>query len=135
MSEGINYLENLIDIEYDFLKVRKALSSQLNELNSIKVFSDIRDVIRKIEENLKVRIQHDAQIGILIHITFLIDKLKHGGQELKFKDLENYRHMYSSEFLLIKKILKDLERGYNINIGDNEIAYIVRIVKENIITV
>lgn len=86
LSEGINYLENLIDIEYDFLKVRKALSSQLNELNSIKVFSDIRDVIRKIEENLKVRIQHDAQIGILIHITFLIDKLKHGGQEIKFKD-------------------------------------------------
>lgn len=135
LSEGINYLENLIDIEYDFLKVRKALSSQLNELNSIKVFSDIRDVIRKIEENLKVRIQHDAQIGILIHITFLIDKLKHGGQELKFKDLENYRHMHNSEFSLIKKILKDLERVYNINIGDNEIAYIVRIVKENIITV
>ena len=135
LSEGINYLENLIDIEYDFLKVRKALSSQLNELNSIKVFSDIRDVIRKIEENLKVRIQHDAQIGILIHITFLIDKIKHGGQELKFKDLENYRHMYNSEFSLIKKILKDLERVYNINIGDNEIAYIVRIVKENIITV
>lgn len=135
LSEGINYLENLIDIEYDFLKVRKALSGQLNELNSIKVFSDIRDVIRKIEENLNVRIQHDAQIGILIHITFLIDKLKHGGQELKFKDLENYRHMYNSEFSLIKKILKDLERAYNINIGDNEIAYIVRIVKENIITV
>ena len=135
LSEGINYLENLIDIEYDFLKVRKALSSQLNELNSIKVFSDIRDVIRKIEENLKVRIQHDAQIGILIHITFLIDKLKHGGQELKFKGLENYRHMYNSEFSLIKEILKDLERVYNINIGDNEIAYIVRIVKENIITV
>lgn len=135
LSEGINYLEHLIDIEYDFLKVRKALSSQLNELNSIKVFSDIRDVIRKIEENLKVRIQHDAQIGILIHITFLIDKLKHGGQELKFKDLESYRHMCNSEFSLIKKILKDLERVYDINIGDNEIAYIVRIVKENIITV
>ncbi|ABR36648.1 MULTISPECIES: sigma 54-interacting transcriptional regulator [Clostridium] len=135
LNEGINYLENLVDIEYDFLKVRKALSIELNELNSIKVFSDIRDVIRKIEENLKVRIQHDAQIGILIHITFLIDKLKHGGQELKFKDLENYRHMYNSEFSLIKKILKDLERVYNINIGDNEIAYIVRIVKENIVTV
>lgn len=135
LNEGINYLENLVDIEYDFLKVRKALSIELNELNLIKVFSDIRDVIRKIEENLKVRIQHDAQIGILIHITFLIDKLKHGGQELKFKDLENYRHMYNSEFSLIKKILKDLERVYNINIGDNEIAYIVRIVKENIVTV
>lgn len=43
--------------------------------------------------------------------------------------------MYNSEFLLIKEILKDLERVYNINIGDNEIAYIVRIVKENIVTV
>ncbi len=101
----------------------------------MKIFLHIRNVIRKIEENLKVRIQHDAQIGILIHITFLIDKLKHGGQELKFEGLENYRHMYNSEFSLIKEILKDLERVYNINIGDNEIAYIVRIVKENIITV
>ncbi|MBK1811271.1 sigma 54-interacting transcriptional regulator [Clostridium sp. YIM B02505] len=135
MDKGINYLEKLIEVENDFLKVRKALSKEIRELNSVKLFLEIRDTIRQIEKKLKIRIQHDAQIGILIHVSFLVDKLKHGGQEVSFKNLEEYRQRYRKEFVLIKKILKSLEVIYEVNIGDNEVAYVVRMVKENIVTV
>ncbi|EHI97786.1 transcriptional regulator, TrmB [Clostridium sp. DL-VIII] len=135
VEKGIKELEYLINIEYDFLKVQKALVNEIKELNCIKLLSDIRRIIRQIEENLNVEIQHDAQIGILIHVSFLIDRLKHGGKEITFKNLEDYRSKYSKEFILIKKAVQVLEYNYEIRIKDDELAYILRMIKENLITV
>jgi len=92
-------------------------------------------MITKIEESLEVRIQNDAQVGILIHISFLIDKLKRGGNEIIFKGLEEYRYKHNKEFILIRKSLRVLEQTYGINIGDYELAYVVRMVTENVVAV
>jgi transcriptional regulatory protein LevR/transcriptional regulator with AAA-type ATPase domain len=135
VEKGIKELECLINTEYDFLKVQKALVNEIKELNCIKIVSDIRGMTKQIEESFKVKIQHDAQVGILIHISFLIDKLKHGGNEIVFKKLEDYMNKYNKEFILIKKIIRTLEQNYEINIGDDELAYILRMIKENLITV
>jgi transcriptional regulatory protein LevR/transcriptional regulator with AAA-type ATPase domain len=135
MEQGIEYLDNLLDIEHDFLKVRKALITEITELDCIKLVADIRYMIKQIEESLKIKIHHDAQIGILIHVSFLIDKLRHKGNEIIFKDLRNYRFNHNKEFILIKKSLRLLEQTYEVNIGDDELAYMVRMVVENIVTV
>lgn len=135
MEHGIEYLEHLLDIEHDFLKVRKALVTQITELDCINLVANIRNMITQIEESLEARIQSDAQVGMLIHVSFLIDKLKHDGNEITFRNLEEYRYMHNKEFILIKKNLRVLEQIYEINIGDNELAYIVRMVTENIVTV
>lgn len=134
-EQGIRYLEHLLDIERDFFKVKKALVTQITELDCIKLVANIREMITQIEESLEVIIQKDAQVGILIHVSFLIDNLKHGGNQTIFKDLEDYRYKHNKEFILIKKSLRILEQTYEVNIGDNELAYIVRMVKENTITV
>ena len=118
LEQGIKYLEHLLDIEHDFLKVKKALKTQITGLDCIKLVANVRDVITQIEESLEVRIQNDAQVGILIHMSFLIDKLKHGGNEIIFKNLEDYRYKHNKEFILIRKSLRVLEQTYKINIGD-----------------
>ncbi len=135
VEQGIKYLEHLLDIEHDFFKVKKALKTQITGLDCTKLVANVRDMITKIEESLEVRIQNDAQVGILIHMSFLIDKLKRGGNEIIFKDLEEYRYKHNKEFILIRKSLRVLERTYDINIGDYELGYIVRMVTENVVTV
>lgn len=135
LEEGICYLDKLIACEYDFLKVQKALTSELRKENCIKLVANIREVINQIEESSKIIIQHDAQIGIVIHVSFLIDRLKHGGKEIIFKNLKDYQYKHNEEFMAIKKKVEVLEQIYCIKIGDDEIAYIVRMVRENIISV
>ncbi|WP_252230625.1 sigma-54-dependent transcriptional regulator [Clostridium sp. ZBS15] len=133
MEYGVKQLDDLIEIESNFLKVRKALENEITEINCMALISDIRNMIRDIGESLNIKIQHDIQIGILIHISFLIDKLKHGMNQTKFNELEEYRYKYLKEFLIIRKSLGILENNYNIEIGDDELAYIVRMVVENIV--
>jgi transcriptional regulatory protein LevR/transcriptional regulator with AAA-type ATPase domain len=135
LEKGIEYLEHLLDMEHDFLKVRKALITEITQFDCRKLVADIRYMIKQIEESLKIKIHHDAQIGILIHVSFLIDKLKHNGNEITFKNLNDYRYEHNKEFILVKKSLMALEQTYEVNIGEDELAYIVRMIVENIVTV
>ncbi|AOR24915.2 sigma 54-interacting transcriptional regulator [Clostridium taeniosporum] len=131
MEEGVKELDDLIEMECDFSKVRKALENEITSINCIKLIGDIRNIIQGIEECLNIKIQHDVQIGILIHISFLMDKVKNGIDQTSFNDLEEYRYKHLKEFLLVRKNLCILENNYNIQIGDDELAYIVRMVIEN----
>lgn len=133
VEQGIGYLDQLINCEYDFLKVQKALINEIKNLNCIKLVSCIRGVIEKIQESLEIKVQHDAQVGMLIHMSFLVDRLKNGGKEILFKNLKGYKEENSKEFAEIKKALKAFEEAYDIKLGDDEVAYIVRMVKENIV--
>ena len=47
------------------------------------------------------------------------------------KNLNEYRNNHSKEFILIKQCIKKIEIIYKINIGENEIAFIVRMFIEN----
>ncbi|MFW2491036.1 sigma 54-interacting transcriptional regulator [Clostridium chromiireducens] len=133
VEQGIGCLDQLINREYDFLKVQKALINEIKNLNCIKLVSCIRGVIEKIQESLEIKVQHDAQVGMLIHMSFLVDRLKNGGKEILFKNLKGYKEENSKEFAEIKKALKAFEEAYDIKVGDDEVAYIVRMVKENIV--
>ncbi|MDZ4907360.1 PRD domain-containing protein, partial [Clostridium perfringens] len=61
----------------------------------------------------------------------LIDKLNKGGKETPFVMLNEFRHSNNREFILIKQCLKLLEENYNVNIGENELAHIVKMVVNN----
>ena len=63
----------------------------------------------------------------------MIDKLKKGGKETTFNGLNEYRDKNSKEFIMIRKALKILEINYEIHIADNDLAYVVKMVKNNII--
>ncbi len=135
IDKGIVRLENLINIEDEFLKVTESLESQIKGLNCRKMAINIRDTISNIEESLEINIDQQAKIGILIHMAFLIERLIDQNEEIKFKNLDKYRYEHGREFILVKKSLNKIENEYKIVINDHELAHIVRMVIENKISV
>lgn len=134
-GDGIEDLEDLIKQEEEYYKIIESMEKQIESIDSYKLVSDIRETLYKIEEHLNIKLIHDVKIGILIHICFLIDKLKKGGKETPFVMLNEFRHSNSREFILIKQCLKLLEERYNINVGENELAHIVKMIINNKISV
>ncbi|MBE6071454.1 MAG: PRD domain-containing protein [Clostridium butyricum] len=132
LDQGIYQLEKLIEVEQEFSKVIKSLEQQIQDIDCKNMAANIRDTIAHVEESLQIRINHEVKIGILIHIAFLIERLVNGRKEITFKDLEKYRHNNGKEFILVKKSLKMIENTYKINIDDNELAHIVRMIIENV---
>lgn len=133
LNEGIEQLETLIAIEQEFLEIMQSLESQINikNINYKNMVANIRNMMLNVEESLQIKIKHDIKIGILIHTILLIERLLNGKKEVKFNNLEQYRYDRNKEFILIKKSLKIIENVYKINVGDNELAHLVRMVTEN----
>lgn len=134
-GDGITYLEELVEYEEDFSKIARSLDSQIKDVNGDELVSVIRITIKEIQESLAIRINHEVEVGIVIHLCFLIDRIINGGREREFEDLNDYRNTHSKQFILIKQCMKKLEMIYKVNIGENELAFIVRMFIENIITV
>ncbi|MPN20513.1 hypothetical protein SDC9_167892 [bioreactor metagenome] len=66
-----------------------------------------------------------------MHICFLLDNMLSGAVTKPFDGLSHFKDRHSSDMDIIKRSLKDIERDYRVSIGDDEIAYIVKLFKEN----
>ncbi|WP_026478690.1 sigma 54-interacting transcriptional regulator [Alkaliphilus transvaalensis] len=131
VGEGLKDLEDIIKKEEDFIKIGKSLKIHLNEVNGEKIIDEIRITIMDIEKKLNINIKEEALIGIILHISFLVDKLKGGGKETLFIDLDAYKDQFYREMILIKGAFKPIEDKYHITIGENELAYICKMMISN----
>jgi transcriptional regulatory protein LevR/transcriptional regulator with AAA-type ATPase domain len=134
-GNGMEKLESLISKEQDYIKIKNSLKSHIKAVSAEGLVSDIRNIIRDIEQSLHIILPQDVTVGIVLHISFMVDKLKSGKREIIFQDLSNYRSLHNREFILISQALKPLESNYQIQILQDELAYIVRMVIENSVSV
>lgn len=95
----------------------------------------IRILIEDVENKLNIRLQNDVKIGILLHISFMIDRVKNGGKQIVFHNADNYINKYNNEFIIIKQTLRQLEKNYNISICKDEEVYILKMFMENSVSV
>lgn len=130
-GDGIEKLESLINREQDYLKIKNSLKCHIKSIPAEALIGDIRKIIREIEQGLDIVIPQDVTVGIVLHISFMVDKLKKGEREVTFQGLSEYRGLHSREFILISQALKALEGIYQIRIAEDELAYIVRMILEN----
>lgn len=130
-EKGIDRLNKVVDMESDFNKVCESLKIQILDINCYNLVNNIRTFINNIEGILEFEVEQSAKIGILMHMCFLVDKLRNRGRETIFPNLNEYKFRHSKEFSMVKKRLKIIEVDYGISISDNEIAYIVKMLLNN----
>ncbi|WP_202709549.1 sigma 54-interacting transcriptional regulator [Sporosalibacterium faouarense] len=130
-NSGIDKINKLIDEEELFLKVGKSLREHTSTVDGEKIVEDVKYIIKDLEENLDISLEMDVKMGVAIHISFLVDKLANGEKTKPFEDLVLYRDKYNYEMNIVKKSIKPLEVNYKINIGDDEIAYISKLLLFN----
>lgn len=134
-GDGMAKLELLINREQDYLKIKDSLKCHIKSVSAEGLVGDIRKLIRDIEQGLQIVLPQDVTVGIVLHISFMVDKLKTGDRAIIFQELSNYRSLHSREFILISQALKALEGKYQIRVVEDELAYIVRMVIENGVSV
>ena len=130
-GEGLIKLNKMVKREIDYDQIAESLKTQIKDIDSYELVHSIRIAISDMENNLELIIDEDAKMGMLMHMGFLVDKIKKGRKETLFVNLNEYRAKHSKEFVLVKKSLMLIEREHSINIGENEIAFIVKMILNN----
>ncbi len=123
-GDGFQRLRTIIEHEKTYLNIATSLKEHINCIEPNQVVKDSLDTIEEIEMLLKAPVSDEVKTGILLHICFMIDKLYNGGEETPYKNLVAYVEQYAKELSLVKKVLFNLEKKYQIQIGKNETAYV-----------
>lgn len=123
--EAIKSIQKLIDIETTYIKMGDTLKNQLKYINSKGVLQDIKRFINVIENDLKIKVNTNALIGIALHMACMIDRVKGGGTIEKYMDKERYISENLELYKIVKKACGILEEKYGIAISDDEICYLM----------
>ncbi len=134
-GDGINVLKKLIDKERYFFKIKNSIQDHINLKDSDSLVELVTETIERMEKDLNVNIPNDVKIGMILHISFMIDKIKNGGLENNFENLREYIAKYEKEFKVVDKNFINIEKAYNISIGDSERAYILKMFINNSVSV
>ncbi|WP_425446439.1 sigma 54-interacting transcriptional regulator [Dethiothermospora halolimnae] len=131
VGSGIEVLKDIINREGRLEEIGNSLTEHLSLIDGMEIINKLRIVIDNIEEKLKVKVKDEVKLGIILHMSFLIDKLKKGEETSIFKNLQEFSSQYNRELSLIKETIKDLEDYYKVSIKNNELAYLCKMFIEN----
>lgn len=85
--------------------------------------------IKKFIEKLSLNYEDDKQdnlLDLLIHMGCMLDRRIHG-DIIKFEDLYNFKNKNIDQFNKIKEAITILEKEFDVEVGDNEICYIIKV--------
>jgi transcriptional regulatory protein LevR len=130
IGEGIDKIQNILEVETNYRKIASSLKSHIG-IESEALVESLRDTLVLMENRLGLGVKEEVKVGILLHMCFLIDKLKQGGKETLFEELKSFGKQYDKELGIVRSCLKNLEAEYKVIIGENEEAYICKMLLSN----
>lgn len=130
-GDGIAQLNSVLEKEEMYQKMKSSLADQFIHLSSFEIVEELRTVIKKIENRLKKSIDSGIEIGILLHMAYMIENLLAGGKNNKFKNIDEFEEKNLKKLKELKKIMKPLGKKYQIRIDKNELAYLLEMFQNN----
>lgn len=104
----------------------------LNEQFKYTSISKLKSTLPSVVDELSVlySLNESQSIGLFMHLACLVERLLEGCGTKENKDKDKLLTVFKEEAITITKILKRLEKRFNILIDDHEVATILMIVKE-----
>ncbi len=130
-GNGLTKLRQLVKESDLYAKIKGSLNEHIKGLDSEELVENIRSLINNIEKALKTSIPSEVKVGIVLHMSFLIEKLVKGEETTKFPDLQEFKREFPQQMEQMKASVKELENNYEITIQDNELAYLAKMFLNN----
>lgn len=124
-------IQELITIEETYSQMAITLEETLQISEGRDLIANIRKALRELQNATNKFINLDSMIGIVLHISCMVDRLQKHQPLTSFSNKDEYMNNHYRLYVKTKQCLINLESIYNISIPDDEICYIVYIFFEN----
>ena len=96
-----------------------------------ELFFATEEAIQRIRKSRGLIIDTNVLQGLMIHIAFLVDKIKKGLPRPKFTEVENYRQQNISMFAEVTLQLKPIEEQFGVQLTEDDKAFIIKTLLDN----
>lgn len=132
LHEGtINRIQRIIDNYETYRTIGQKLEEHLEYVNGQEVLKDVRNIIVKVENKLKIQLDHGELIGILMHTSCMINRLKSKQVLVEYEGKERKKIDNYPIYIVIRRNFEFIEKKYNIKIPDDEVCYIIDFFNKN----
>ncbi|MGG5316949.1 sigma 54-interacting transcriptional regulator [Enterococcus sp. AZ072] len=101
------------------------------EIAVSELFFATEEAIQRIRKSRGLIIDTNVLQGLMIHIAFLVDKIKKKLPRPLFKEVESYRQQNISMFAEVTLQLKPIEEQFGVQLTDDDKAYIIKTLLDN----
>ena len=125
-------MQNLIDEKTTMLNIPKVLNENIPNIAGLELTNDIQAVLKELENRINKKFNPDTLIGLTLHLSFLIARLKNNENTVLFPNKTTFIKDNFSLYNIIKESLSPLKIKYSLaNLSDDEICYLVKHLSTN----
>lgn len=135
-KKNVNYIKELMKNYFSAQEVSRFcnellknftienLKNYLNVISPQKVIDDIQEFVKNIQEELDIQLNSNLTCCLYIHLACMIERILLHEEINRFDELDTFIKSNQDFFKKIKKSFTGIEKAYNIQIPDQEIAYL-----------
>ncbi|MBF2493584.1 sigma 54-interacting transcriptional regulator [Listeria welshimeri] len=133
LSEGgVGIVSRILNDEVPYEKLIASLEGNLQAVSSAEeLVYFLRKVISELQLQLNVILESGVDIGMILHLAFLIERVKLGAVDREFPDLNEFAKNHMVEMQITQQMMQNVEIEYDIVIPQSEIAYLTQMMLSN----
>ncbi|ADZ19431.1 putative transcriptional regulator of levanase operon, AAA-ATPase domain (NtrC family), fused to 2 BglG-like domains [Clostridium acetobutylicum EA 2018] len=120
----IDEIQQLVDTKSIILKLSLILKENIDNIDGKQLYDDIYRFVKRVEFKLKLKVDDEVFIGLVLHIAFAISRLKKGSHSAEYPDKEDFIKDNMKVYSVIKENFVYLYNKYLVDFSDNELCYI-----------
>jgi transcriptional regulator with AAA-type ATPase domain/transcriptional regulatory protein LevR len=129
--DGLDKLKELIKINNGYQDIVEGLRTSLKNINYNKTLNDVKNSIEYLLKSLRIKKKYDLFIGLMMHISFMIDGLVGKTREANTFSSEAFVDL-QKPLSIVKEEMMQLGDKYDVIIDENECFAILSILYEEI---
>ncbi len=124
-GQGVDTIKQIIEGEHIYDNIALTLKEHLIIKDAWLLLDNVRNFIEEIKNYLNININSEVEIGIILHICFMIDNIKNGKRKkVKSIEIDEYENRYSREIVIIEDCIRTIEEIYEIHVDKIELVYL-----------
>ncbi len=102
-----------------------SLEQQMQRNDGALLIKTIRYALNTIQELISLQLTPDSLMGVILHMSCMVDRLQKGESLLPHPDKEKRRQDEYWMYMKVKKALQPIENTFEIQIPDDEVFYVM----------
>lgn len=120
--KAVKIIQDIIDTEEAYDKMAETLRHHLQHINNDELIPIIRVCLDELQKRLDFHYNSRDLIGVVLHISCMIDRLVAKDYSVKFNGKEKVKNEHYFLYKSIKDAFTEIEHKYMIEISDDEIC-------------
>ena len=125
-GKSLNEMQNLINTKIALSNIPMILNENIPNISGTELTDDINLFLSELQTKLSIHLTSEKLVGITLHLSFLIVRLRNNEKTVVYPNKENYIKENFSLYNIIKESIIFIRNKYNIEFTDNDICYLIQ---------